>query len=77
MFSLPGARWRQHNDNQFDYRLWNEEKFQAVAMAFWKELAGHLKDHSTVVGYNPLNEPHPAREAGFVLRRFVSRPQDR
>ena len=65
MFSLPGARWRQHHDNQSDYRLWNEEEFQAQAIAFWRELAGHLEDHPAIVGYDPLNEPHPAREAGF------------
>lgn len=65
MFSLPGARWRQHNDHQFDDRLWSGEEFQLQAMAFWKELAGHLRNHPAVVGYNPLNEPHPARTAGF------------
>lgn len=65
MFSLPGARWRQHNDDQFDYRLWNQEAFQKQTLAFWKELAGHLRHHPAVVGYNPLNEPHPARQAGF------------
>ena len=65
MFSLPGARWRQHNDNQFDDRLWKREEFQVQAVAFWKELAGHLRDHPAVVGYNPLNEPHPGRTAGF------------
>lgn len=65
MFSLPGARWRQQNDNKFDYRLWTEEKFERQALAFWKELAENLKDHPAVVGYNPLNEPHPARKHGF------------
>lgn len=65
MFSLPGARWRQHNDNKFDYRLWHEEDFQDQAMAFWRELAGRLKHHPAVFGYNPLNEPHPAREASY------------
>ncbi len=62
MFSLPGARWRQHNDMKFDYRLWHDEKFHQQALAFWKALASEVKDFKSLVGYNPLNEPHPARE---------------
>lgn len=62
MFSLPGARWRQHNGDKFDYRLWHDDGFQQQACQFWKALANELKDHAAVVGYNPLNEPHPARE---------------
>jgi hypothetical protein len=65
MFSLPGARWAQHNDNEFDYRLWTEERFQQQATAFWQELARRLKSHPAIVAYNPLNEPHPARRDGF------------
>jgi len=65
MFSLPGARNRQHNGYEFDYRLWNDDHYQEQAAAFWQELAGHLRAHPAVVGYNPLNEPHPAREHGF------------
>jgi aryl-phospho-beta-D-glucosidase BglC (GH1 family) len=65
MFSLPGARNRQSNDYKFDYRLWTDEKYQEQALAFWKELATRLKDHPAIVGYNPLNEPHPARKDGF------------
>ena len=64
MFSLPGARNRQFNNYKFDYRLWTDEKYQEQALAFWKELAGRLKDHPAIVGYNPLNEPHPARKDG-------------
>ncbi len=65
MFSLPGARNRQFNDYKFDYRLWTDEKYQEQALAFWKELANRLKNHPVIVGYNPLNEPHPARKDGF------------
>lgn len=65
MFSLPGARWSQHNNDRFDYRLWNEERYQEQAISFWVELAGELKDHPALVGYNPINEPHPAREEGI------------
>lgn len=66
MFSLPGARNRQDNDYEFDYRLWTDEAFQQQAMAFWKALAARLRDHPAIVGYNPLNEPHPARRDGFT-----------
>jgi aryl-phospho-beta-D-glucosidase BglC (GH1 family) len=65
MFGLPGARFRQHNDYKFDYRLWTDEKYQQQAFQFWKDLAGELKNHPAVVAYNPLNEPHPARKDGF------------
>lgn len=64
MFSLPGARNRQDNNNAFDYRLWNSEKYQQQAQVFWRSLADALKDHPAVVAYNPLNEPHPGRQHG-------------
>ncbi len=65
MFGLPGARYRQHNDYKFDYRLWIDEKYQKQALQFWKDLAKELKNHPAIVAYNPLNEPHPARKDGF------------
>jgi hypothetical protein len=65
MFSLPGARWRQHNDSKFDYRLWTDELYHHQAAAFWKALAGRLREHPAVIGYNPINEPHPERKSGF------------
>jgi hypothetical protein len=65
MLNLPGCRWVQQNGGRQDYRLWNEERYQKQAAAFWRELASRLKDHPAVVAYNPLNEPHPAREAGY------------
>jgi hypothetical protein len=64
MLNLPGARWVQQNGGKQDYRLWNQERYQEQAAAFWGELASRLKDNPAVVAYNPLNEPHPAREAG-------------
>ncbi len=69
MFSLPGQRFRQHNDYQFDYRIWTDERYQTQALQFWKDLAGKLKDHPAIVAYNPLNEPHPARKDGFESGR--------
>jgi hypothetical protein len=64
-FSLPGCRWKQHNEGKFDYRLWKDHRFHEQSAAFWRELAVAVKDHPAVVGFNPLNEPHPEREQGF------------
>jgi endoglucanase len=61
MLSLPGSRWKQNNNDQDDLRIWNEKDYQRQAAVFWQELALKLKDHSAVVGYNILNEPHPER----------------
>ena len=59
MLSLPGCRWVQLNNDQQDYRLWQDDRYQKQAVAFWRELAGRLKDHPAIVAFNPLNEPHP------------------
>jgi endoglucanase len=64
MISLPGARWRQLNGGKNDDRLWRDPKFMAQAEKFWTQLAGELKEHPAIVGYNPLNEPHPERGDG-------------
>ncbi len=64
MLNLPGCRWVQQNGGSQDYRLWNDERYQEQAARFWKQLASRLRDHPAVVAYNPLNEPHPAREDG-------------
>ena len=63
--SLPGARWRQLNNDKDDLRIWRDARYQEQAAAFWKQLAARLRDHPAVVGYNILNEPHPERAAGF------------
>ena len=65
MLSLPGARWRQLNDDQDDARLWKDRGFHRQAFAFWTQLAVRLKAHPAIVAYNPLNEPHPDRAFGF------------
>ncbi len=65
MFSLPGCRWTQLNNDQDDGRLWRDEAYQTQAVAFWSELARKLEGHPALVAYNPLNEPHPDREYGF------------
>ena len=61
MLSLPGSRWKQNNQYIDDLRIWQSEKYQAQAALFWQDLAGALKDHPAVVGYNIINEPHPER----------------
>ena len=65
MVGLPGARWRQLNNDTDDGRLWREERYQQQAIAFWRDLASRLKSHPAVVAYNPLNEPHPDKEYGY------------
>ena len=65
MLSLPGARWRQLNDDQDDTRLWKDWDFHRQAFEFWRQLAARLKAHPAIVGYNPLNEPHPDKAFGF------------
>lgn len=64
MISLPGARWRQLNGGKNDDRLWRDPAFLAQAEKFWTQLAVALADHPALVGYNPLNEPHPERGDG-------------
>ncbi|MFZ0431016.1 MAG: cellulase family glycosylhydrolase [Acidobacteriota bacterium] len=65
MLGLPGARWSQSNQGKDDYRLWNEDTFQQQAIRFWKDLAKRLRGHPAIAAYDPLNEPHPAREHGI------------
>lgn len=62
--SLPGARWKQMNNNKRDTRLWTDERYQQQAIQFWKDLAEQLKDHPAIVGYNIMNEPHPEMAYG-------------
>jgi endoglucanase len=64
--SLPGARWRQHNGNKSDFRLWREPKYADQAEAFWRQLATALKGHPALAGYNLVNEPHAEQIGGGV-----------
>ncbi|MEM8872618.1 MAG: cellulase family glycosylhydrolase [Planctomycetota bacterium] len=59
--SLPGALWRQHNDYESDARLWTDLAYHDQAARFWADLALAVRDHPALVGYNIVNEPHPAR----------------
>jgi len=62
---LPGNRWVQKNGNQRDLRLWHDKSYWQQAADFWGELAGSLKGHPAVVGYNLLNEPTPEMGSGL------------
>lgn len=64
MLSLPGCRWKQHNNHIEDVRLWKNKHFQAQAAKFWQDLARELKDHPAIIGYDILNEPYPERVYG-------------
>jgi endoglucanase len=57
MLTLPGARWRQHNGDQNDTRLYSDESYIAQAAACWRDLAIALRGERAIVGYNLLNEP--------------------
>ena len=45
---LPGSRWSQHNEDQRDLRLWNDKEYWRQAADFWRDLAGHLRNHKAV-----------------------------
>lgn len=63
--SLPGVRWRQNNGDKEDFRIWKDPQYLSQAASFWRDLAGRLKGHPAIVGYNILNEPHPELATGF------------
>jgi hypothetical protein len=63
--SLPGARWRQHNNGRFDDRLWSDRTYWSQAAAHWRDLAAALKDHPAIAAYNLLNEPAPEFRGGL------------
>ena len=54
MVSLPGARWKQLNNDQDDARLWKDKKYHLQAFEFWRQLAARLKTHPAIV---PLQSP--------------------
>ncbi len=63
--SLPGARYFQNNNFKRDLRLWQEEKFQTQAAAFWQDMAEAFAGHPALVGYTLLNEPCPEKLFGI------------
>lgn len=64
--SLPGMRWSQNNGDVFDDRLWQNRDYWRQAAAFWRDLAGELKDHPAVAAYNLINEPAPEKHGGLA-----------
>lgn len=65
IFSLPGNRWKQFNNNQKDDRIWQDFRYHEQSAQFWKDLAGRLKDHPAINGYNLITEPYPETATGF------------
>ncbi|MFJ4343749.1 glycoside hydrolase family 5 protein [Pseudomonas sp. NPDC089401] len=64
--SLPGMRWSQNNQGQFDDRLWQDKHYWAQAADFWRDLALELKDHPAIAAYNLINEPAPEKRGGLA-----------
>jgi hypothetical protein len=64
--SLPFSRWRQNNGDKFDDRLWQERRHWQQAAQFWRDLAGALRGHAAVAGYNLINEPAPEYQGGLA-----------
>lgn len=64
--SLPGMRWSQNNNNQFDGRLWQDKAYWQQSAAFWRDLAKALKDSPGVAAYNLINEPAPEKQGGLA-----------
>jgi hypothetical protein len=63
--SLPGSRWTQNNNDQYDPRIWNDFKYQEVAFRFWADLARELKNYDCIVAYDILNEPYTEIKTGI------------
>lgn len=73
--SLPGMRWSQNNQGQFDDRLWRDKRYWTQAATFWHDLAQELKDHPAVAAYNLINEPAPERHGGLAEHAELQRMQ--
>lgn len=64
--SLPGDRWRQHNGDKPDDRLWRDKEYWQQAAAFWRDLAAALKGNAAVGALNIVNEPFPEQRFGLA-----------
>jgi len=64
--SLPGMRWSQNNQGQFDDRLWQDKRYWSQAMTFWRDMARELKGHPAIAAYNLINEPAPEKQGGLA-----------
>jgi hypothetical protein len=61
---LPGSRWAQNNNGEFDDRLWSDRSYWRQSAAFWRDLAAELRSHPAIAAYNLINEPVPERYGG-------------
>ncbi|MDR2633980.1 MAG: glycoside hydrolase family 5 protein [Treponema sp.] len=68
--SLPGCRWSQNNNKQYDARIWEDYQYQEAAVRFWTDLAKELRSYDCIVAYDILNEPYP--EIGTGLEEQTS-----
>ncbi|MFJ4068387.1 glycoside hydrolase family 5 protein [Pseudomonas sp. NPDC089996] len=73
--SLPGMRWSQNNQGQFDDRLWQGNGYALQAARFWRDLARELKDHPAIAAYNLVNEPAPEKRGGLAEHASAERMQ--
>ena len=63
--TVPGSRWIQQNDGQFDDRLWSDPVHADQFVAFWRDVAVEFAGHPAIVAYNLLNEPVPEKTTGL------------
>lgn len=73
--SLPGMRWSQNNQGQFDDRLWQGNGYARQAVSFWRDLARALEDHPAIAAYNLVNEPAPEKFGGLAEHALAERMQ--
>ncbi|MBN4994367.1 glycoside hydrolase family 5 protein [Stenotrophomonas maltophilia] len=64
--SLPLLRWKQHNGDVVDQRLWQSFDNHVPVRRFWHDLATALKGHPALAAYNLINEPVPEYGAGLA-----------
>lgn len=64
--SLPGMRWSQNNQGQFDDRLWQDKRYWLQAAGFWRDMARELKGHPAIAAYNLINEPAPEKQSDLA-----------
>jgi hypothetical protein len=69
--SLPGCRWSQNNNNQYDSRIWENYQYQEAAIRFWMDLARELRNYDCIVAYDIINEPYPEIRTGLEEQTTV------
>jgi hypothetical protein len=73
--SLPGCRWSQNNNQQYDSRIWEHYSYQEEAIRFWVDVAKELKSYDCIVGYDIINEPCPELGTGLEEQTRVGDAQ--